>query len=145
RPTQNDAAVMIRDSQASHDGWFWGGVGWSKDWQPDWPDRAAVNAYPHSGFGMYCTNCHASAANNRTFSSLRNIKGEPGEPLVYLSQNFLLDPRAPPSPGTPGTLGSQAFRMSPSGVSGVLGAASSSSWRSLHARVGQSGLKASSL
>ena len=75
RPTTQGAAVMIRDSQASQDGWFWGWVGWTSDWQPDWPNRAAVNAYPFSGFGQYCTNCHASAANNHTFSTLRNIKG----------------------------------------------------------------------
>lgn len=145
RPTTQGAAVMIRDSQASQDGWFWGWVGWTSDWQPDWPNRAAVNAYPFSGFGQYCTNCHASAANNQTFSTLRNIKGEPGEPLVYLSQNFLLDPRAPASPGISG---SQAFRLSPPGIGGVLGAAgsssSSSSWQGLHTRIAQSALKASS-
>jgi mono/diheme cytochrome c family protein len=90
RPTEQGAAVMIRDSQASHDGWFWGWVGW-KDWQPDWPNRAATNAYPWSGFGQYCTNCHSSAANNQTFSVLKNIAGEPGEPLVYLTQRFFLD------------------------------------------------------
>ena len=44
------------------------------------------------GFGQYCTNCHASAKDNSTFASLKNIKGEPGEPLVFLSQNFFLDP-----------------------------------------------------
>jgi hypothetical protein len=44
------------------------------------------------GFGQYCTNCHASAANNHTFSALKNIKGEQGEPLVFLSQSFFLDP-----------------------------------------------------
>ena len=82
---------MIRDSQASQDGWFWGWVGWTSDWQPDWPNRAAVNAYPFSGFGQYCTNCHASAVNNHTFSTLKNIAGEPGEPLVYLTQKFFLD------------------------------------------------------
>ena len=44
------------------------------------------------GFGQYCTNCHASAKDNSTFASLKNIKGQPGEPLVFLSQNFFLDP-----------------------------------------------------
>ena len=82
---------MIRDSRASHDGWFWGWFGWN-DWQPDWPQRAQRHAYPFMGFGQYCTNCHASAKDHQTFSSLKNIKGEPGEPLVFLSQNFFLDP-----------------------------------------------------
>ena len=44
------------------------------------------------GFGQYCTNCHASAENNHTFAALKNIKGEVGDPLVFLSQNFFLDP-----------------------------------------------------
>jgi hypothetical protein len=44
------------------------------------------------GFGLYCTNRHSSAKANQTFSALRNIKGEAGEPHVYLSQNFFLDP-----------------------------------------------------
>ena len=88
RPTSG-AAVMVRDSKSAHDGWFWGWFGWS-DWTPDWPPGPA-NPYPNMGFGQYCTNCHASAKDNQTFATLRNIKGERGEPLVYLSQNFFLD------------------------------------------------------
>ena len=91
RPTEQGAAVMIRDSAASQDGWFWGWVGWTSDWQPDWPHRAATNAYPFSGFGQYCTNCHSSAASHQTFSALKNIAGEPGEPLVYLTQRSSVD------------------------------------------------------
>ena len=50
-------------------GWLVLGLGRvDSDWQPDWPNRAATNAYPCSGFGQYCTNCHSSAANNQTFS-----------------------------------------------------------------------------
>ena len=81
---------MVRDAGGSHDGWFWGWFGWGeKDWRPDWPAPAA-NDYPYMGFGLYCTNCHASARDNSTFASLRNIKGQPGEPLVFLSQTFVL-------------------------------------------------------
>jgi Cytochrome P460 len=83
-------ALMVRDRKASHDGWFWGWFGW-KQWVPDWPAPAG-NPFPNMGFGQYCTNCHASAKDNSTFASLRNIKGEPGEPLVFLSQDFFLDP-----------------------------------------------------
>jgi hypothetical protein len=83
------AAVMVRDTHAAHDGWFWGWFGWKReDWTPDWPAPAS-NAYPNMGFGQYCVNCHASARDNLTFSSLQNIKGEPGEPLVYLSQGLV--------------------------------------------------------
>ena len=90
RADKEGAAIMVRDSRASHDGWFWGWFGWN-DWQPDWPQRAQSHYYPFMGFGQYCTNCHASAKDH-TFSSLKNIKGEPGEPLVFFSQNFFLDP-----------------------------------------------------
>jgi len=80
------AAVMVRASEASHDGWFWGWFGW-RDWEPDWPAKT-TNAYPNMGFGQYCLNCHASAKSNSTFASLKNVKGHPGEPLVFLSQRF---------------------------------------------------------
>jgi Cytochrome P460 len=84
------AAVMVRDREAAQDGWFWGWFGWS-GWDPDEPSDAA-NRYPYMGFGQYCVNCHASAANNQTFASLRNVEGEPGEPLVFLSQHFFDSP-----------------------------------------------------
>jgi hypothetical protein len=86
------AAVMVRDSKGSYDGWFWGWYGWrGSGWAVDWPPKPG-SPYPAMGFGQYCTNCHASAKDNSTFASLKNIKGEPGEPLVFLSQNFFLDP-----------------------------------------------------
>ena len=87
------AAFMIRDAKASHDGWYWGWFGWS-GWSPDWPPSAA-NGLPMQGFGQYCLNCHASAEADLTFSSLSNIAGEPGKPLVFLSQNFRLDETPP--------------------------------------------------
>ncbi|HSJ75176.1 MAG TPA: cytochrome P460 family protein, partial [Gemmatimonadales bacterium] len=80
------AAVMVRDQKGSQDGWFWGWFGWS-GWDPDYPP-GPQNRYPYMGFGQYCVNCHASARNNHTFASLRNVEGEPGEPLVFLSQHF---------------------------------------------------------
>jgi hypothetical protein len=88
---ENGGAIMVRDSKASYDGWFWGWFGWGKDaWAPTWPANAS-NGYPNTGFGLYCTNCHSSARDNQTFASLRNIKGEPGEPLSFLSQDFHLE------------------------------------------------------
>jgi hypothetical protein len=79
------AAVMVRSTQASKDGWFWGWFGWS-GWDPDWP-TSPQNRYPYMGFGQYCVNCHASAEDNFTFASLVNVDGHPGRPLVFLSQN----------------------------------------------------------
>ncbi len=91
-PKKGGAAVMVRDSKGAHDGWFWGWYGWGKasGWEVDWPAKSA-SPYPNMGFGQYCTNCHASAADNQTFAALKNIEGEQ-EPLVFLSQNFFLDP-----------------------------------------------------
>lgn len=84
----NGAAVMIRDRSASHDGWFWGWYGW-KGWTPDWPADSKTNRLANMGFGQYCVNCHASARDNLTFSSADNIQHEPGEPIVYLDQNWI--------------------------------------------------------
>ena len=83
------AAVMIRDSKASHDGWFWGwyGFGPNGGWSPDWPP-SPNNLLGNMGFAQYCMNCHASAKDNLTFASPRNVQGEPGRPLVYLSQSW---------------------------------------------------------
>jgi uncharacterized protein YbjQ (UPF0145 family) len=39
--------------------------------------------YPDSGFGSYCLRCHASATDDSTFSSLANIEGFPGQPLLF--------------------------------------------------------------
>src|SRR5262249_7842090 len=94
-----DIALMVRDSTASYDGWFWG---WFdrraarvklKDWNPDWPANTK-NPLPNMGFGQYCPNCHASAKEH-TFASLRNIAGQPGDPLVFLSHDFYLEPAVP--------------------------------------------------
>ena len=91
-PTVDGAAVMVRDSTVAHDGWFWGWYGWPGSvWQVDWPAKD-TSPTPNMGFGQYCTNCHASAKENQTFAALKNIKGEPGQPLVFLSQNFFLKP-----------------------------------------------------
>jgi hypothetical protein len=86
RPNSQGMAVMIRDSAAARDGWFWAAVGW-KDYTPDWPPPSS-NSPALAGFGQYCTNCHASAVDNQTFASLDNIKGEPGTYLNFLSENF---------------------------------------------------------
>ncbi len=70
---------IVRDSAGSKDGWFWGyyGTGAAVD-----NNQYPFN-YPDSGFGQYCVRCHASAASEFTFSALRNIVGEPGNPVSY--------------------------------------------------------------
>jgi mono/diheme cytochrome c family protein len=126
-PMTKGAAVMIRDNRAVHDGWFWGWFGWN-EWDEDWPAPAS-NAYPNMGFGQYCVNCHASAHDNLTFSSLRNIQGEPGEPLVYYTQGRIPNigvesqhesvakgPTAPPKIPVPGA---DAIFMSGIGLSAM--------------------------
>ena len=86
------AAVMVRDREASHDGWFWGWYGFGPDsgWAPDWPP-APSNPMANMGFAQYCMNCHASAADNLTFAASQNIEGEPGRPLVFLDQSGQID------------------------------------------------------
>jgi hypothetical protein len=88
RPNTNGMAVMVRDSAAARDGWFWGALAW-KGWAPDWPPPPS-NSPAQSGFGQYCTNCHGSAHDNQTFASLDNIQGEKGTYLSFLSQDFFL-------------------------------------------------------
>lgn len=94
-PGSTGVAFMVRDSKASQDGWFWGA--WWQGFTPDWP-AGSGNGITAMGFAPYCLNCHASAADNATFADLKNVQGEPGEPNVYLSQNFLFENQvAPPS------------------------------------------------
>ena len=82
--------VMVKDSRGSRDGWFWSNP--SPDAAP--ADNHASGEHPVSGFGHYCTRCHAStqspgadspgdADNEFTFAALRNIEGYPGEPLLF--------------------------------------------------------------
>lgn len=77
--------IMVKDSKGSHDGWFWSNPG---------KNQHVVNYFeypfeePYSGFGLYCVRCHGStrspgATNEYTFASLRNIRGFPGEPLLF--------------------------------------------------------------
>ncbi|QEG36545.1 cytochrome P460 family protein [Bythopirellula goksoeyrii] len=77
--------VMVKDAKSSHDGWFWSNP--AKDQQVVDNHQYPFD-HPISGFGIYCVRCHAStqtkgATNEFTFASLRNIKGFPGEPLLF--------------------------------------------------------------
>jgi hypothetical protein len=92
----NMMALMVRDRQASKDGWYWG------SWDPqateasqlDWPPPANL-PYPWMGFGYYCLNCHASAKSESTFSSLNNVIGNPDTFVKFYFQD------QPPIAGEP--------------------------------------------
>lgn len=77
--------VMVKDSAGSHDGWYWSNP--AKDQQVV-DNHEYPFDHPIGGFGIYCVRCHASTeshgeTNEYTFSSLRNVKGYPGEPLLF--------------------------------------------------------------
>ena len=71
--------VMVRDAAGAKDGWHWSDLRRKKSPKVQDPH---LN-YPDSGFGQYCIRCHASAAHYSTFSTTRNIKGFPGEPIRF--------------------------------------------------------------
>ena len=71
---------MVRDSAGAFDGWYWGYAGVKPSPQP-------ALEYPNSGFGLYCTRCHASAESELTFSAVRNV--DPAQdPLSFVVQTF---------------------------------------------------------
>ena len=84
----NIIALMVRDSQGGKDGWYWG------SWDPqateasqlDWPPPANL-PYPWMGFGYYCVNCHASAKDEFTFSTLNNVLGDPDTFIKFYFQD----------------------------------------------------------
>ncbi len=86
-PKLEGYAVMVRDTRASWDGWYWSsGAGLGA------PTTFPFN-YPWAGFGQYCVNCHASADSKlSTFSSLRNVLGDP---LTFLTVDPSMRPQAP--------------------------------------------------
>jgi hypothetical protein len=84
-PAGSDSALsgwttMVRDSAGSFDGWYWGYYG------PADPPQRPID-YPSSGFGLYCTRCHASAERELTFAAVRNV--DPAEdPLSFVVQTL---------------------------------------------------------
>jgi cytochrome c553 len=78
-PPVSDWTIMIKDAKGSADGWFWAEL---------WVDMPLDNHawpfnYPNTGFGIYCTRCHASAEKESTFAALNNIEGYAGDPLTF--------------------------------------------------------------
>ncbi len=83
-------AVMIRDSSASHDGWFWYLFYHS--------GNLAYGAPFESGqYGLsFCLACHASATGESTFAELDNLLGRNIVTYVELSGNPPGAPLVPP-------------------------------------------------
>jgi hypothetical protein len=72
--------TMVRDSAGAFDGWYWGYAGVKPSPQPPLE-------YPNSGFGLYCSRCHASAESELTFAAVRNV--DPAQdPLSFVVQTF---------------------------------------------------------
>jgi hypothetical protein len=92
----SDWTIMIKDSKGSKDGWYWAEI-----WQGQTPDS---NKPPYTmrntGFGLYCTRCHATAEKDHTFASLNNIEDFPGHPLSYfVDLSWLPTPTPTPAVG----------------------------------------------
>lgn len=92
----NNWTIMVKDSRASNDGWFWASVGLPAegqdikkaiDSQVDTLANRGNGNLRWSGFSMPCLRCHASAKNESTFSDLANIEGYPGQPLLFTSDD----------------------------------------------------------
>ncbi len=115
--------VMIKDREASHDGWYWANPTASGDGNPPILTKSAFtsagserernpNWYPtgyfydktqkhlpsivtpYNLYGAYCMNCHASAQSELTFASLDNIAG-PGLRYRHFSAPDTHKPSAP--------------------------------------------------
>ncbi len=105
-------AFMVREAEATQDGWYWGYYGLAlgktkadaqnnfatqnTEYAPN-PDTTNTSANdwpplywgaPSMGFGQYCLNCHASAVDNSTFSSMNNLQVGTGEPHSYLTNSW---------------------------------------------------------
>ena len=83
---------MVRDSKGSYDGWFWGWYGWAGS---GWTGRlAGASGEPLPGDGLRPVLHQLPRVGERQLDLrvAEQHRGEPGEPLVFLSQNFFLDP-----------------------------------------------------
>ncbi len=80
--------IMVKDKRGSYDGWYW-------SFQA--PGYASENPdldYPDSGFGLYCLRCHASAEKESTFSTVKNVEGDP---ISFFISAPTMQPLAPPT------------------------------------------------
>ena len=78
--------VMVREANGSFDGWYWSGYfAGSSPLSTD----VGNTTYPSAGFGNYCINCHASAAANNTYATMRNVDGR--NVITYLNVTPSMD------------------------------------------------------
>lgn len=88
--------VMVKDSAVSHGGWFFASVGQSAE--TDSFDAPYAPASGQAGDGM-CMRCHASAAEELIYSSLDNIEGYEGDPLIFrVDESWRKNPAFPTGP-----------------------------------------------
>src|SRR6185295_9517802 len=74
-----DWTVMIKDSKASKDGWWWVELFTGMTFDSYAPPFDVF----WGGYGTYCMRCHGAAEKESTFASLENIEGFPGTPITY--------------------------------------------------------------
>ncbi|MDX6500629.1 MAG: hypothetical protein QOG23_3889 [Blastocatellia bacterium] len=80
--------IMVKDRKGAYDGWYW-------SYQA--PGYASENPsldYPDSGFGLYCLRCHASAEKESTFSTVKNVEGDP---ISFFISMPTMQPLPPPN------------------------------------------------
>ncbi len=80
--------IMVKDRKGAYDGWYW-------SYQA--PGYASENPsidYPDSGFGLYCLRCHASAEKESTFSTVKNVEGDP---ISFFISAPTMQPLPPPN------------------------------------------------
>ncbi len=85
-----DWAVIVRDNSGAWDGWYWADLVPSNSVNPEPPPsyppgtpHCAPIDFPSAGFGQYCINCHASAANGQnTFATTKYVLGAQGPALT---------------------------------------------------------------
>jgi len=83
--------VMIKDSNVSWDGWYWGDLISPSPPNPNAPPKPPADggcAEPQvlfNGPGLYCLNCHASASAQDTYSNTADLAAAAVAPLALFS------------------------------------------------------------
>jgi hypothetical protein len=82
--------VMVKDSNISWDGWYWGDLVNPSPSDPNAPPKpppfgCAEPQVLLNGAGLYCTNCHASAIAQETYSSTAYLAPAAAIPGLALS------------------------------------------------------------
>ena len=71
----NAFSIMVKDSKASWDGWFWSDGG---PLLKPTPEDAQCYFDPNAGFGLACLNCHATVNNKEsTYANMNHVNGRP--------------------------------------------------------------------